>query len=127
MAVFDRLRPNGFAIGPVPSGNGCDAAPPMLLGLPGDATYANYREANRALWRLTVLPMAERILRGIGKGLAAWRPDLKFAIDVDQVTALAEDRERLWRQVRAADFLTQEEKREMLGFQPNLGPQAPAD
>ena len=33
--------------------------PPMLLGLPGDATYANYREANRALWRLTVLPMAD--------------------------------------------------------------------
>src|SRR3546814_5770290 len=26
--------------------------PPMLLGLPGDAPYANYREANRALWRL---------------------------------------------------------------------------
>ena len=51
--------------------------PPMLLGLPGDATYANYREANRALWRLTVLPMAERILRGIGDGLAAWRPGLQ--------------------------------------------------
>lgn len=100
--------------------------PPMLLGLPGDATYANYREANRALWRLTVLPMAERILRGIGDGLAAWRPGLRFAIDVDQVTALAEDRERLWRQVRAADFLSEEEKREMLGFQPDLGPQAPA-
>ena len=92
--------------------------PPMLLGLPGDATYANYREANRALWRLTVLPMAERILRGIGDGLAAWRPGLKFAIDVDQVTALAEDRERLWRQVRAAEFLSDAEKREMLGFQP---------
>ena len=25
--------------------------PPVLLGLPGDATYANYREANKALWR----------------------------------------------------------------------------
>jgi HK97 family phage portal protein len=95
--------------------------PPMLLGLPGDATYANYREANRALWRLTVLPMAERILRGIGDGLAAWRPALRFAIDVDQVTALAEDRERLWRQVTAADFLSEEEKREMLGFGPQLG------
>ncbi|MGQ0660439.1 phage portal protein [Sphingosinicella sp.] len=95
--------------------------PPMLLGLPGDATYANYREANRALWRLTVLPMAERILRGIGDGLAAWRPGLKFAIDVDQVTALAEDRERLWRQVRAAEFLSEEEKREMLGSGPAEG------
>ena len=101
--------------------------PPMLLGLPGDATYANYREANRALWRLTVLPMAERILRGIGDGLAAWRPGLRFAIDVDQVTALAEDRERLWRQVRAEDFLSEGEKREMLGFQPERGPQAPDD
>ena len=36
--------------------------PPMLLGLPGDATYANYREANRALWRLTVLPLCAKIL-----------------------------------------------------------------
>ena len=48
--------------------------PPMLLGLPGDSTYANYREANRALWRLTVLPMAERILAGIGAALGAWWP-----------------------------------------------------
>ncbi|MGE0179922.1 MAG: phage portal protein [Sphingomonas sp.] len=100
--------------------------PPMLLGLPGDATYANYREANRALWRLTVLPMAEKILRGIGDALAGWRPGLRFAIDVDQVTALAEDRERLWRQVRGADFLSDAEKREMLGFQPDLEPQKPA-
>ena len=71
--------------------------PPMLLGLPGDATYANYREANRALWRLTVLPMAERILSGLSAALAAWWPGLRLAVDVDQVSALAEDRERLWR------------------------------
>ena len=44
--------------------------PPMLLGLPGDVTYANYREANRALWRQTVLPMADRILRGLSEALA---------------------------------------------------------
>jgi phage portal protein BeeE len=30
--------------------------PPMLMGIPGDATYANYQEANRAFYRLTVLP-----------------------------------------------------------------------
>ena len=35
--------------------------PPMLLGIPGDNTYANYQEANRAFWRQTVLPLAWRI------------------------------------------------------------------
>ncbi len=92
--------------------------PPMLLGLPGDSTYANYREANRALWRLTILPMAEKILSGVSAALGAWWPGVKLMLDVDQVTALAEDRERLWAQVSAADFLSAEEKREMLGFGP---------
>jgi HK97 family phage portal protein len=95
--------------------------PPMLLGLPGDATYANYREANRALWRLTVLPLADKILGGISGALAAWWPDVRLRIDVDQVTALAEDRERLWAQVTGADFLSAGEKREMLGFGPAHG------
>jgi HK97 family phage portal protein len=90
--------------------------PPMLLGLPGDSTYANYKEANKALWRLTVLPMAERILSGISAALGAWWPGLRLRVDVDQVSALSEDRERLWRQVCAADFLSDGEKREMLGF-----------
>ena len=91
--------------------------PPMLLGLPGDSTYANYREANRALWRLTLLPMLDKILSGLSAGLSAWWPGLALDVDLDLVTALAEDRERLWAQVSAADFLTASEKREMLGFQ----------
>ena len=90
--------------------------PPMLLGLPGDSTYANYREANRALWRLTVLPLSAKILGGIGAALGAWWPGTALAVDVDQVTALSEDRERLWAQVSAAGFLSDGEKREMLGF-----------
>jgi len=90
--------------------------PPMLLGLPGDSTYANYREANRALWRLTVLPLAGRMLGGIGAALASWWPGVKLEVDIDQVTALSEDRERLWAQVSAAPFLSDAEKREMLGF-----------
>jgi HK97 family phage portal protein len=92
--------------------------PPMLIGLPGDAAYANYREANRALWRLTLLPMLDKILGGVSAGLAAWWPGVKLEVDLDLVTALAGDRERLWRQVSAADFLTADEKREMLGFGP---------
>jgi phage portal protein BeeE len=93
-------------------------APPMLLGLPGDNTYANYREANRALWRLGVLPMMTKILSGIAQGLAAWWPDARLAVDLDRVPALSEDREKLWKQVSAADFLSPEEKRQMLGIAP---------
>ncbi|HYD13193.1 MAG TPA: phage portal protein [Allosphingosinicella sp.] len=92
--------------------------PPLLLGLPSDVTYANYREANRALWRQAVLPMADRILRAVSDALAAWWPGLKLQVDVDQVGALAGERERLWRQLNAAKFLTDAEKREMLGFAP---------
>jgi HK97 family phage portal protein len=90
--------------------------PPMLLGLPGDNTYANYSEANRALWRLTIVPLAGKILSGIEQGLRAWWPDMRLAIDLDRVPALAADRERLWAQLSAADFLSAEEKRAMLGI-----------
>jgi HK97 family phage portal protein len=94
--------------------------PPMLLGLPGDNTYANYREANRALWRLTLLPLARKLLAALGEGLAAWFPEATLAIDLDRVPALADDREKLWAQVSAADFLSPAEKRQMLGIPERL-------
>jgi HK97 family phage portal protein len=90
--------------------------PPMLIGLPGDATYANYREASRALWRLTVLPLAGKLLGAIQQGLGAWFADARLEVDLDRVTALAEDRERLWTQVNAATFLSDAQKRAMLGL-----------
>ncbi len=90
--------------------------PPMLLGLPGDATYANYREANRALWRLTLLPLASKLLGALGEGLEPWFPAAGLTIDLDRIPALAEDRERLWAQVSAAGFLSDGEKRAMLGL-----------
>jgi HK97 family phage portal protein len=90
--------------------------PPMLLGLPGDATYANYREANRALWRLTLLPLAGKLLGALSEGLASWFPEAALAIDLDRVPALAEDRERLWSQVSSANFLSGAEKRALLGL-----------
>ena len=89
--------------------------PPMLLGLPGDATYANYREANRALWRLTILPLAALVLEGLSQALDGWVAGAALAVDVNRVPALAEDRERLWRQVAGADFLSRAEKRALLG------------
>lgn len=90
--------------------------PPMLLGLPGDSTHANYAEANVALWRLTILPLLARILDGLSRHLAAWWPDLRLEPDLDLVPALWSDRERLWRHVGDASFLSEDEKREILGW-----------
>ena len=90
--------------------------PPMLLGLPGDNSYANYREANKALWRLTLLPLVSTICEALSEGLADWFPAAALTVAVDRVPALSEDRERLWTSVTAADFLSREEKRELLGL-----------
>ena len=92
--------------------------PPMLLGLPGDNTYANYREANRALWRLTLLPLADKLFGGLQQGLSDWFGDISLAVDLDRIAALSEDRERLWSQVSSADFLSIAEKRAIVGLDP---------
>lgn len=92
--------------------------PPMLLGLPGDATYANYAQANVALWRLTVLPLLGRIAEGFSRHLARWWPGIRIEPDLDAIPALWSDREALWRHVAAADFLSVDEKRELLGWGP---------
>ncbi len=90
--------------------------PPMLLGLPGDSTHANYKEANRALWRLTVLPLASVILSAVRDGLSADFPEARLQVDFDRVPALVEDRAQLWRMVAAADFLSADEKRQMVDW-----------
>ncbi|WP_244593664.1 phage portal protein [Methylopila sp. Yamaguchi] len=91
--------------------------PPMLLGIPGDATYANYREANRALWRQTVLPLLGRVAENLAGWLSpAYGAALALTPDLDAVEALAEERESLWRRVGAADYLTADEKRAAVGY-----------
>ena len=90
--------------------------PPMLIGLPGDSTYANYREANRALWRLTLLPLAGKLLSALSEGLSPWFDGASLTVDLDRVPALAEDRETLWSMVGGADFLSGAEKRRILGL-----------
>jgi len=56
------------------------------------------------------------ILDGLAQGLNGWFPDAALGVDMDRVPALAEDRAALWASVAAADFLTTEEKRAMVGL-----------
>jgi len=91
--------------------------PPMLLGIPGDATYANYQEANRAFYRLTVLPLAGKVLGAVSHWLAEMSDEVLDCVpDADQIAALAPEREAHWSRIAAADFLSNAEKRRLLGL-----------
>ena len=91
--------------------------PPMLLGIPGDATYANYQEANRAFYRLTVLPLVAKVTAALSYWLSGFSGEAgEMKPDPDQVPALAAERDQQWARVGAADFLTVAEKRALLGL-----------
>ena len=107
--------------------------PPMLLGIPGDNTYSNYQEAQRAFWRQTVLPLVNRTARAFASWLAPafeTRPapggrlrvaespsaNLELRPDLDQIEALAPERDALWKRLEAASFLTTDEKRAAAGY-----------
>jgi HK97 family phage portal protein len=95
--------------------------PPMMLGIPGDNTYSNYQEANRAFYRLTVLPMAMRLAAEFSAWLGPRHGEgLRLSPDPDRVEGLAAEREALWARVGAADFLSDDEKREAVGYGPRI-------
>jgi HK97 family phage portal protein len=95
--------------------------PPMLLGIPGDNTYSNFREANRAFWRTTVLPLANRFCTALANWLRPVYGDVRLAVDTDRIDALAADRAAAWERITKAPFLTVNEKREALGYGPIAG------
>lgn len=91
--------------------------PPMLIGIQGDATYANYQEANRAFYRLTVLPLVTRVTAALAEWLGAHTGEsVQLKPDLDQVSALSAERDAQWSRVSGAAFLTQAEKRSILGL-----------
>lgn len=91
--------------------------PPMLLGLPGDNTYSNYREANQAFWRQTIIPLVRKTATGLQNWLRPWFDEgLVISPDLEKVPALAEDRNALWQRLSSADFLSDQEKRLLAGL-----------
>ncbi|OYX57383.1 MAG: phage portal protein [Brevundimonas subvibrioides] len=89
--------------------------PPQLLGIPGDATYANYREANAAFWRGTVIPLARKTAGALTGWLGGRFDGIRVEADLDAVPALQPERDALWARLSAASFLTDEERRRMAG------------
>lgn len=93
--------------------------PPMLVGVPGDATFSNYREARYHLWEDTILPLLDHIIDEFNTWLAPqFGSGLKLDYDIDAIPALAPRREEAWSKFSKANFLTVNEKRQAMGYPP---------
>jgi HK97 family phage portal protein len=91
--------------------------PPQLLGIPGDNTYSNLVEARLALWEQTILPMMEHIAGCLNLWLTPhFGEGLRLEYDTESISALAPRREKIWTRVNEATFLSDEEKRKILGI-----------
>lgn len=91
--------------------------PPILVGIRGDASFNNYREARAHFWEDTVLPLAELIRTQFTDWFRKKsETDCEIFFDLDSIPALIAKREKLWEKVSNADFLSTDEKREILGF-----------
>jgi HK97 family phage portal protein len=96
--------------------------PPMLLGIPGDNTYSNYREANLAFWRQTILPLVAKTAQALTRWLAPrFGGGLRVGYDADAADALALEREAVWARINGAGFLTLNERRAAAGYGPIAG------
>lgn len=93
--------------------------PPMLVGIPGEATFSNYKEARFHLWEDTILPLLDMILDHFNMWLVPkFGKDLRLSYDPDEIPALAPRRDATWKKVNDAAFLTLNEKRQALGYAP---------
>lgn len=91
--------------------------PTQLLGIPGDNTYSNYKEARQAFYENTVMPLLGLLLDEWNVWfLPRFGEGLTLKADEDQVMGLAPRRESLWDRVNASKDLTIAESRAAKGY-----------
>ena len=94
--------------------------PPQLLGIPGDNTYSNLKEARMAFWEQTVLPLVDNNTRHLNRWLIPMfdNESLELCYDSDSISALSSKREMLWERINNISFMTMNEKRGLVGLDP---------
>ena len=97
--------------------------PPMLLGIPGDATYSNMAEARLALYTDTVLPLIQLIAGGLNRWLTPlYGEGLYLWYDEEMIPALEPLRKAKSERINSDATKTVNEKREAMGDD-DIGPE----
>lgn len=92
--------------------------PPQLLGIPGDATYSNYKEARLAFYEDTVLPLLGYLLHTFNDIFEEPFSGAYIKPNLDSIPAIAEKRQELWDAIDKSKELTINERREAKGYPP---------
>ena len=99
--------------------------PPMLLGIQGDNTYSNQKEARLALYEETIIPLMCDLQDELNNWLTPVFGDgLKLQFNVDSLPVMEVKHEMKWNRVKEVDFLTYNEKREAIGYEKINDPMA---
>jgi len=96
------------------------SVPPLLMSIPGDATYNNYREARVAFWEDTVIPDLNLYKSETNNWLFK-NTDNQLGYDLNEIPAFAEKRDNLWKRAETSNFLTINEKRAIVGYEEKEG------
>lgn len=94
--------------------------PSMLIGIPGDNTYSNYKEARLAFWEDTVIYYL-KLLKAEFNNWLFDSNEFYLDYDLDDIPALEPRREAKWEKAQKSDFLDFNEKRELVGFEKKVG------
>jgi HK97 family phage portal protein len=93
--------------------------PPILLGITGDSSFSNHKEARLYFWEDTVLPFVDFIRSEFENWFSIrFGNPVEMIFDSEAIHALISRRENLWNKISNANFLTTNEKREILGYPP---------
>lgn len=91
--------------------------PSVLLGDVENATYSNMQTAMRLYYELNIFPMLSVQCADMTHFFSRYYgDDIEIGYDRDKVTVLAEDRAAEWARIANVTFLTENEKREALGY-----------
>lgn len=96
--------------------------PPQLLGIAGDNTYNNMKEARLALWEKTIIPLLDKIFDSFSCYFSSlYGEEIIVDFDRDEISALTGKREDIWSRIESSDFISINEKRSFVGLPPIKG------
>lgn len=93
---------------------------PEVLGDSQNKTYSNMSEAYRQTVQTTVIPLLKIVYGSLSSFLLPFYPDVsKITYDVEQVNDLMGDQTDVYTALEACSYLTPNEKRAKLGYEPH--------